>query len=467
MPEFAGKRVLVVGIARSGIAAAKLLASRGAVVTANDSKPETGLQVEAAELRQAGIAVIAGGHPAEIFAAADMIVLSPGVPSDIEPLEAARKAGVRTISEVESAWSCLKGKLIGVTGSNGKTTTTVLIGELMSACGLDTLVGGNIGMPLSSLVDQSSDTSWTVAELSSFQLETIDQLRVNVAVVTNVTPDHLDRHASFDNYVQAKSRIFSNQTESDWAVLNGSDSTVVGMAKGQARRVYFGWWSNQSGAQRLDVYEKAGTIYTTLIGSEEIEVMPVGEIPLRGRHNIENVMTAAGATLCATQSRRSIAAIREAVRQFKGVEHRIEFVADIGGVSFYNDSKATNVDSTKKALEAFERNVVLIIGGKDKGSDYSELAPLVAGRVKQIVLIGAAAEKIAGQLAGSAPMLRAISVGDAVSQAMKFAAPGDTVLLAPACASFDMFVNYEHRGRVFKEEVNKLKARLGEAVTAE
>lgn len=462
-----GKKVLVVGVARSGVAAARLLASRDALVIANDARPEAELRDAAKELRELGVMLSLGGHPESLFENADLVVLSPGVPANLAPLEAARRAGIEIISEPELAGRFLRGRMIGVTGSNGKTTVTTLIGELMRAAGAEAIVGGNIGMPLTSLVEKSSERTWTVAELSSFQLEMIDSLRVHVAVVTNITPDHLDRHGSFENYVRAKHRIFSNQTNEDWAILNGQDQGVADMVATlgvQARRIYFSSRARATlSGGTADIYVEGGRILTTMMiaSREEIEVIRLDEIPLPGMHNVENVMTALAATFCATGTgTNDLPVLVECIRRFKGVEHRIEYVAEIDGIKFYNDSKATNVDSTAKALESFERNIIVILGGKDKGSDYSSLAPLIRKRVKQVILIGAATEKIAEQLEGAGPMTRAQSMQDAVLSAMEVATAGDTVLLAPACASFDMFDNYEHRGRVFKEAVYKLASRL-------
>ncbi len=462
-----GKKVLVVGVARSGLSAARLLASRGAMVIANDIRPESELGGAPGELRKLGVMLSFGGHPHSLFANADLIVLSPGVPADLAPLGSARLAGVEIISEPELAGRFLRGRMIGVTGSNGKTTVTTLVGELMRAAGADVIVGGNIGTPLTSLIEKSAENTWTVAELSSFQLEMIDSLRVHVAVVTNITPDHLDRHGSFENYVRAKHRIFLNQSQDDGAVLNGQDQGVTDMVAKlgvRSRKVYF----SSRGAEALagaqaEAYVRAGRLCTTMMTDREgeVDVMGLEEIPLPGMHNIENVMTALAATFCAMgTSIKDLPALAEAIRQFKGVEHRIEYVAEIDGIKFYNDSKATNVDSTVKALEAFERNIIVILGGKDKGSDYTVLAPLIRDRVKRMVLIGAASDKIAEQLEGVGSMTRARSMQDAVLKAIEVATAGDTVLLAPACASFDMFDNYEHRGRVFKEVVNKLASRI-------
>jgi UDP-N-acetylmuramoylalanine--D-glutamate ligase len=467
--DLEGKKVLVVGIARSGVAAARLLASRGAVVIANDLKPEADLGDAVGELRKLDEMVSLGGHPESLFVNAELIVVSPGVPADLAPLESARRAGIEIISEPELAGRFLRGRMIGVTGSNGKTTVTTLVGELLRAAGVDVIVGGNIGTPLTSLIEASTEKTWTVAELSSFQLEMIDSLRVNVAIVTNITPDHLDRHGSFGDYVLAKYRIFKNQTAEDWAVLNLDSQSVVEMviANGvPSKEVYFscggGLDPNRLNRGPAGIYVRDGRIWTTLVseGASETEVMGLDEIPLRGLHNVENVMAALAAVFCAIGAReQSLPVLRDAVRRFKGVEHRIEYVAEIAGVKFYNDSKATNVDSTVKALEAFERNIIVILGGKDKGSDYTVLAPLIRNRVKQIILIGAASDRIAEQLEGAGAMCRAKSMHDAVVKAMESAASGDIVLLAPACASFDMFDNYEHRGRVFKQAVHDLASR--------
>ena len=464
--DLEGKKVLVVGIARSGVAAARLLASRGAMVIANDIKPESELGDAADELRTLGVMLSLGAHPESLFVNAELIVLSPGVPADLAPLESARHAGVEIISEPELAGRFLRGRMIGVTGSNGKTTVTTLVGELMRAAGAEVIVGGNIGTPLTSLIEKSAENTWTVAELSSFQLEMIDSLRVNVAVVTNITPDHLDRHGSFENYMRAKHRVVLNQTEDDWTVLNGQDQGVADMVAKlgvQSRKAYF----SSRGPETVEgaaagAYVQGGRVCTTMMTDREgeVDVMGLDEIPLPGMHNVENVMTALAATFCAMGTgMNDLPALSEAIKQFKGVEHRIEFVTEIDGIKFYNDSKATNVDSTVKALEAFERNIIVILGGKDKGSDYTVLAPLIRDRVKLVVLIGAASDKIAEQLQGAGPMTRAGSMRDAVLKSMEAATTGDIVLLAPACASFDMFDNYEHRGRVFKEAVHDLRIR--------
>ncbi len=446
--QVVGKNILVVGLARSGVAAAEFLAARGARVTVNDAKPESELK-EAAALRATGIEVVGGSHPRELFEKSDLIVVSPGVPLALEPFKQAKAAGVSIIGEVELAARFLRGRLVGITGSNGKTTTTTLVGELLKDAGLFTQVGGNIGTALISLVETSREDGFTVVELSSFQLEAVETLHVNVALLLNITPDHLDRYDSMEDYAAAKANIFRNQTSEDVAVLNtGNDWAMREGAKSAARQVCF---------SRLKELEEG----IFLRGDEIVERSKSGErvlltradIQLPGDHNVENVMAALAAGLACGASPDSM---RRTVRSFKGVEHRLEFVAEINGVKFYNDSKATNVDAAIKCLEAFTGGVIVILGGKDKGGDYAPLAPLVRERCEHVVLIGAAADKIAAALEETKPLHRAMTMPNAVELGLRLGRPGDIVLLAPACASFDMFDNYEHRGKVFKEAVRSL-----------
>jgi UDP-N-acetylmuramoylalanine--D-glutamate ligase len=446
--EVNGKKILVVGLGRSGVAAAEFLRARGARVTANDAQAEEKLTA-AAHLRGQGIGVVAGAHPRELFENADLIVASPGVPLSIEPFGHARAAGVPVISEVELAARFLRGRLIGITGTNGKTTTTTLIYELLRRAALSAQVGGNIGTPLVSLVEGSLDDGFTVIEMSSFQLEAVETMRLFAAVVTNITPDHLDRYASFDDYAEAKANIFRNQTPEDLAVLNYDDARVRGMrGRTEAHVVYF------SRERELDegIFLRGEDVVSRSGGKERV-LITRGEIGIRGAHNLENVMAALAVGLACGAPPDSM---RQTIREFRGVEHRLEFVAEVDGVKFYNDSKATNVDSAIKSLEAFERGVVVILGGKDKGSDYAPLAPLVRERCEHVILIGAAADKIAAALPNTKPLHRAATMPDAVKLGRELARMGGTVLLAPACASFDMFENYEHRGRVFKEAVRAL-----------
>jgi UDP-N-acetylmuramoylalanine--D-glutamate ligase len=445
--EVKGKKILVVGLGRSGVAAAEFLHARGAIVTANDAQPEE--KLAAAGLRGRGVEVVAGAHPRELFENADLIVASPGVPLAIEPFRQARAAGVAVISEVELAARYLRGRLVGITGTNGKTTTTTLIYELLRRAGLPAQVGGNIGTPLVSLVEGSRDDGLTVIEISSFQLEAVERLHLFAAALLNITPDHLDRYASVEEYAEAKANIFRNQTPEDLAVLNYDDARVRGMSeRTRAHAVYF------SRERELDegIFLRGDDVVSRGGGRERV-LISRGEIGVRGAHNLENVMAALAVGLACGAPPDSM---RQTVREFKGVEHRLEFVAEIDGVKFYNDSKATNVDSAIKSLEAFDGGVVVILGGKDKGSDYAPLAPLVSERCEHVILIGAAADKIAAALEGAKPLHCAATMEGAVKLGRRLAAPGGTVLLAPACASFDMFENYEHRGRVFKEAVRAL-----------
>jgi UDP-N-acetylmuramoylalanine--D-glutamate ligase len=447
--ELNGKRVLVVGLGRSGVASALFLKSQSARVTVSDAKTEEQLREEIPVLLDHGIAVETGGHGERTFQNQDLIVVSPGVPADAEPIMQARALGQDVIGEIELASEFLQGSIVAITGSNGKTTTTSLTGEILSAGGLKTLVGGNIGTPAISLVARSTAETVTVLEVSSFQLETIRTFRPKIAVVLNVTPDHLDRHRTFDAYVDAKARIFENQQAEDFAVLNADDPTCVELA-GRTRAQVF-WFSRKREIEQ-GAFVRQGRIVFQRSGFEQ-DVMRVEEVPLKGSHNLENVLAGVCAGIlmgCDPEQ------IRNAVRDFKSVEHRLEYVATVQGVEYYNDSKATNVDATIKALESFPANIHLILGGKDKGSDYSVLNDLLRERVKCVYTIGAAAEKISSQIRGAASISPAGTIEAAVKQASASAQPGDVVLLAPACASFDQFQNYEHRGRVFKELVRAL-----------
>jgi UDP-N-acetylmuramoylalanine--D-glutamate ligase len=448
--EVIGKRILVVGLARSGAAVAEFLVRRGAHVTVNDAKAEGELK-DVPGLRSRGIEIIAGSHPAELFEKSDLIIASPGVPLTLEPFKKARAEGVPIIGEVELASRFIHGRLIGITGSNGKTTTTTLIGELLKNAGFRTQVGGNIGTPLISLVESSRDDSLTVIELSSFQLEAVEQLRLSTAVLLNITPDHLDRYESMDEYAAAKANIFRNQEPGDAAVLNADDERVFELSRSIPSRIIL-----FSRRRELDegIFLRGDEIVNRSFGREQVLVTR-SEIPLRGDHNLENVMAALAVGIVCGASAESMLST---VRTFEGVEHRLEFVAEIDGVKFYNDSKATNVDAAMKSLEAFEGGLVVILGGKDKGSDYRPLAPLVRERCRQVILIGAASEKIAAALESTRPLHRAATMEEAVRLGFELSAPGDTVLLAPACASFDMFENYEHRGRAFKEAVRLVKS---------
>ncbi len=447
--ELNNKRVLVVGLGRSGVASALFLKSRGAKVTVSDTKSEDQLRQEIPVLLDHGIAVETGRHGERTFQNQDLIVVSPGVPVDAQPLVQARALGEPVIGEIELAAEFLSGPIVAITGSNGKTTVTSLVGEILAKSGLKTLVGGNIGTPAISLVEHATADTVTVLEVSSFQLETIRTFRPRVAVVLNVTPDHLDRHRTFEAYADAKARIFENQTSGDFAVLNADDTTCERMAAKTKAPVF--WFSRQREVEQ-GAFVRQGIVHLRRDGAEH-EVMPLPEIPLKGAHNVENVLAA----ICVAELMGCApGAVRSAVREFKAVEHRLEYVATVRGIDYYNDSKATNVDATIKALESFLGNIHLILGGKDKGSDYTVLNDLLRQRVKCVYTIGAAAEKIQKHTAGATKIVSSGTMEAAVSQISAAAQPGDIALLAPACASFDQFQNYEHRGRVFKELVSAL-----------
>jgi UDP-N-acetylmuramoylalanine--D-glutamate ligase len=450
--ELHNQRVLVVGLGKSGVASALFLKAHGARVTVSDTKPEAELPEEIPVLLDQGIAVETGGHGERTFRGQDLIVVSPGVPFDAPPLVQARALGETVIGEIELAARFLTGPIVAITGSNGKTTTTTLAGEIVAAGGYTTAVGGNIGTPAISLVGRATPETVTVLEVSSFQLETIQTFRPKVAVVLNVTPDHLDRHRTFAAYADAKARIFENQKADDFAVLNADDATCAELATRTKAQVY--WFSRKKEVKQGAYVHNGKILFRNADGQREI--MQVSEIPLKGAHNVENALAGVcvGVLMRCPPER-----IRVAVRDFKAVEHRLEYVATIRGVEYFNDSKATNVDATIKALESFPANIHIILGGKDKGSDYTVLNDLLRQRVKRVYTIGAAAAKIESHIKGAAEIVHAETLENAVQQAAAAAQSGDIVLLAPACASFDQFKSYEHRGRLFKEVVLGLAAR--------
>jgi UDP-N-acetylmuramoylalanine--D-glutamate ligase len=449
-----GKKVLIIGAARSGIAAARFLVDRGATVALNDQKPLDQWSPEALALKEAKVGLLPGEAPSWLLDQLDLVVVSPGVPATIIPIRYAERAGAEVIGEVELAARYLKGRIVAITGSNGKTTTTSLLGELLRDAGLNVQVGGNIGKPLISMVESSRDDGWTVAELSSFQLETIKTFRPSIAIVLNVTPNHMDRYETFNDYAGAKHRIFMNQTEEDVAVLNADDPTVSSWESGVRAKVM-----RFSVRQELERGVFLSGDELVFRGDEgEQDLLRIDEMKLRGLHNVENVAAALTVGIAAGAS---IESMRETVKRFNPVEHRLEFVDEIAGVRFYNDSKATSVDATLKALEAFAGDagkVVLILGGKGKKAPYAPLAPLVRDKVRKLVLVGEDAETIANELGEYAPFERANDMKDAVARSFAAAEEGDLVLLAPACASFDMFESFEHRGKVFKQEVHHKKA---------
>jgi UDP-N-acetylmuramoylalanine--D-glutamate ligase len=452
MLDLKGKKVLVVGLGKSGLAAALFLRRRGALVTVSDTRSAEALSKEIPTLLEEGVMVEAGGHGLLTFRRQDLIVVSPGVPLDTPELVQVKSFGLPVIGELELAARFLKGRTIAVTGSNGKTTTTTLLGEILAAAGLPTLVGGNIGVPVVALIDQSAEESWSVIEVSSFQLETTDEFHPTIAVILNITPDHLDRHGSFENYCAAKERVFARQTAGDWLVLNADNAPCVAAASRAAARVY--WFSAEHPVPQGAWLEQGFVVYRSAEDAAIEKIMPLSGIPLKGAHNFENVLAAVVAARLAGVPAE---AIRGAVENFKAVEHRLEYVATRNGVKFYNDSKATNVDATAKAVAAFPSGIHLILGGKDKGSPYTVLAPLLRERVRAVYTIGAAAAKIESQLRGVVPIHSSKTLDAAVAAAAAAARSGDVVLLAPACSSYDQFENYEQRGRVFKELVQELR----------
>ena len=437
-----GIDALVVGMKKSGVASAALLAREGARVRATDLKPLDSLP----GVRELHIP-FAQQTPA-VFEGAELIVLSPDVPADLAPLEDARRRGVPVIGEVELAAPFLKGRTIGITASNGKTTTTSLIGHILGESGVVVQVGGNIGVPVTGMIDTSTDDGWNVLELSSFQLETIFEFRAHIALGLNVTQNHLDRHHTFENYAAAKGRLFETQRAGDFAVLNADDPVCASYAGRSAAAPQ--WFSSRHQV------EPGATLAGDQLMLDGQLLMAAGEIPIRGRHNVENVLAA---SIAAARAGVPHAAIAAAVRSFRAVEHRLEFVRSVSGVEFYNDSKATSVDATLKALDAFPGGLWVILGGKDKGLEYTALRQPLAAKAHAALLIGAAAPKIADQLQGAVTLVPAKTIEAAIAYAYAHAVPGDTVLLAPACASFDQFQSYEHRGQFFKQIVNQLTAK--------
>ena len=451
------KRVLVVGLARSGFAVACALAARGALVTVIDRKPPAEFSDLLPQLMKDKIGLELGSQRQETFLRQEMIVISPGVPWDLPQLRAARERKIPVYPEVEAATWFLQGTVVGITGSNGKTTTTTLLGDMLKASGLPTFVGGNIGNALSSAVEEAKPGTRFVTELSSFQLEGIHEFRPHVAVMLNLSPNHLDRHPSLEAYAQAKQQIFRNQGAEDYAVLNADDPWVAGLAENVASQpILF----SRRRELPSGVFAAGGKVYYRVRHLERV-LFETRDVSLRGDFNLEDVLAATSAA-CVLGA--DFTAIRKAVREFKAVEHRLEFAGEIQAVEFFNNSKATSVDATLKSLEAFERGVHLIMGGKDKGAPYTPLIPLIKERVREVLLIGAAAPVITGQLAGTVELVQAGDLATAVYQAFAHSRPGDTVLLAPACSSFDQFKDYEERGRVFKELVKQLAKEVAAGV---
>ncbi len=442
-----GRRAVVVGGADSGVAAAHLLRARGAEVTLTDLSPTVR---DEARLRDAGVSLVLGDHPAKIFTGVDLVVVSPGVPLGHAALTTARQAGVPIIGEIELASRWLRGRVIAITGTKGKSTTTTLVGRILSQAGIRTEVGGNLGPPLSAQVADSTPETVHVVEVSSFQLETTARFHPWIAVLLNFSADHLDRHGSLDEYAEAKIRVFANQTGEDWAVVNADDPKVLEMAKDtRARRRLFG--------VRSEIAEGV-----TMAGDRIVERRPGGELTLLGLdqvhligpHLLSDVLAAAAIARIAGVDP---GAIGRAVDGYRGLEHAMELVDEFAGVRFVNDSKATNIASARSSIETFDPGLVVILGGKYKGGDFADLRDGLVSRGATVVAIGEARPLIEQALSGAVPVRSAQSMGDAVRTAFGAATPGSSVVLAPACASFDMFTNYAHRGRAFKTEVARLR----------
>ncbi len=443
----AGRRVTVVGAARSGVAAAELLVRRGAKVTLTDTRDEI---EDEDRLRTAGVELELGGHQEATLTSADLIVTSPGVPMRQPAIEAARRAGVEVVGELELASRWLRGKVIAITGTKGKSTTTTLAGRMLEAGGRRVLVGGNIGLALSAQVDESTEDTIHVVEVSSFQLEATDGFRPWIAVLLNFSPDHLDRHASVEEYGAAKSRVFAAQTADDWAVLNADDAPSLALAdRTRARRMLF----SMDGAVAEGIVLDGDTIVRRTAAGQQ-PLVPLAAIRLIGRHLVADVLAAAAvASIVGVEP----AAMTRAVEGFAGLEHALEPAGEVGGVRFVNDSKATNIEAARRAVESFDRGVVVILGGRFKGGDFGDLLEPLQARQASVIAIGEASPLIVAALGERIPVRLANDMSAAVRTAFASAEPGQTVVLAPACASFDMFRDYAERGRVFKQEVLRLQ----------
>jgi UDP-N-acetylmuramoylalanine--D-glutamate ligase len=446
-----GKKVLVVGLARTGLATVRFLKERGALVSATEIKgrEEVGKEM-GREVDAMGLEVEWGGHREETFLAPDLMVASPGVDLAIEPIRKAMQKGIPVLSEIELAYRFIDVPILAVTGTNGKTTTTLLIGEMLKEDGKRVGVGGNVGEPLILFAGEKKGWEVLVVEISSFQLEAIETFRPRISVLLNVTEDHLDRYRSYDDYIEAKSRIFTNQTPGDLAVLNGDDPIVMKLAGPvKARKVFFGLKKKEN---RTTFYDPPDIL---LRMDDREETYSLEGTPLKGVHNVENMMAAVTACRLFGCSQ---AAIQKVLNRFEGIEHRLEFVREVGGVRYYNDSKGTNVGSVVKSLQSFSEPVLLIAGGKDKEGDLSPLKNLIRSRVRSLILIGEAKERMARELGGLTETTLADTLEEAVFLAHGAARGGEVVLLSPACSSFDMFKDYKERGRIFKEAVRKLEA---------
>ncbi len=452
LEEFRGKQIMVVGMARTGLATVRFLVKEGFSVIANDIRSPESLPLTIKECQRLGVKFVLGEHPLSAFRESDLIVVSPGVPLSIPPLEEARKTGRMVVSEIEMAsWVC-PSRIIAVTGTNGKSTTVSLIGAMLQQGGRRAVVAGNIGFPLIGVMDMKPLPEVVVCEVSSFQLEGVKNFRPVAGILLNLSPDHLDRYSSFEAYCDTKFNLFQAQEEGDWAILNADDSSVQRIApilKG--KKIYF----SRKQEFTPGAFFADDTIICSFPGQDQGKISLEG-IQLKGVHNLENLMAA---VLSAKSEGLSDEIIRNAILLFQGLEHRTELVREIDGVQFFNDSKGTNIGAVEKALESFTSSLILLMGGRDKGTDFRPLGPLVRERAKLLLCFGEARQKIAQALSGEAVTIAEESMEKAVKTAWEKACPGDVVLLSPGCTSFDQFENFEHRGRVFKSLVDGLASR--------
>jgi UDP-N-acetylmuramoylalanine--D-glutamate ligase len=446
MLDLSGKRVVVAGLARSGQSACRLLLKQGARVIGTDRRDAVEIGAELHDLEREGVTLELGGHRVGTLRSADLVVVSPGIDLREPPFRQVREGGARLIGEIELAYCLSDATFVGVTGTNGKSTTTAMLGEMLMEAGLPSVVAGNIGVPLSQVAPGLLPAHLVVTELSSFQLETIERFRPRVALLLNLAPDHLDRYDRVGDYYRAKARLFENQEASDFAVVNADDPLVMEFARrARATTMPFSRGQRLAEGAFLDKDE----VVLAHAGRRE-PICRSDELKIHGVHNLENVLAA---SLAAALSGAPVEAIRRSIVRFEGLEHRLELVAEIGGIRYFNDSKGTNVGAVIRSLESFAVPIVLIAGGKDKQSDFTPLRPLVRERVKRLILIGQAAGKLRSQLDGTCPMEEAGDLHDAVRRAAAAASAGEVVLLSPACASFDMFTDFEERGRAFKAAV--------------
>jgi UDP-N-acetylmuramoylalanine--D-glutamate ligase len=457
--DLSDKHILVVGLGRTGLSTALFCSRRGGRVCVTDTHEEQDLKAPLQRLKPLGVEFDLGGHSPQNFKQADLIIVSPGVPHTLKPMEEARRRGIPVWGEIELASRFIKEPIVAVTGTNGKTTTTTLAGEMLSASGKRTFVGGNIGQPLIDYVDQGEGADVVVAEVSSFQLDTIDRFHPAVAVLLNISHDHLDRYASFEDYTTSKGRVFENQTPGDVAIFNGGDPMIRSLLPGvKATQYAFGYPDDDGISQ-----DKAGA----MIQNTELDIhipgkprfiLDLSTMKVTGTHNREN---AAAAALAALAAGGNPGGVRSSLESFRGLPHRMEFVTAVEGVDYYNDSKATNVHAVLKALEGFEAPVILILGGREKGGDFEALLQAVAQKAKQVLVLGESREMFATLLAEVVPLEKVDSMDQAVRHAARFAVRGDVVLLSPACASFDMYPDYARRGEVFKDAVAALGRKQG------